>query len=55
MIDAGQVYQCSHPGCSVVENLTIDHKVPLSRGGNDDLSNLQFMCQPHNSAKGNRI
>jgi hypothetical protein len=51
MIEAGTPYRCVHPGCTVGENLTIDHKFPLSRGGSDELSNLQFMCTPHNSQK----
>ncbi|MBN9078534.1 MAG: hypothetical protein BGN87_00220 [Rhizobiales bacterium 65-79] len=51
MLDAGISYQCAHPGCDVTVNLTIDHRVALSRGGTDDLSNLQFMCGPHNSSK----
>lgn len=51
MLDAGVPYQCAHPECDVLVNLTIDHKVALSRGGTDDLSNLQFMCAPHNSSK----
>lgn len=45
-------YICRYPGCDVREHLTIDHVVPLSKGGSDDLSNLQFLCLPHNSMKG---
>lgn len=51
MLDGGHAYECAHPGCTVTTNLTIDHKVALSRGRTDDLSNLQFMCGPHNSTK----
>ena len=54
MIEAGVRYECAHPDCSIYQCLTIDHLVPLSRGGTDDLSNLQFLCQSHNSAKGDR-
>lgn len=54
MLDAGKHYRCSHLGCEISENLTVDHIVPLSKGGTDDISNLQFMCGPHNAAKGNR-
>jgi len=32
--------------------LTADHIVPLSRGGEDERSNLQPLCRPCNSAKG---
>ena len=31
----------------------IDHKIPLSRGGTNDLSNLCVVTQPINKAKGN--
>ncbi len=33
--------------------LTVDHIIPVSRGGTRALENLQPMCQPCNSAKGN--
>lgn len=55
MLDRGTPYKCAHPGCEVVAGLTIDHRIPISRGGTDDVENLQFMCRPHNSAKGDRI
>lgn len=40
--------------CGTAEQLTIDHKLALSRGGTDDRSNLQPMCKPCNSRKGAR-
>lgn len=54
MLADGQQYACQHPGCAGRLKLTIDHIVPLARGGTNALSNLQFMCQPHNSSKGSR-
>lgn len=54
MINAGHPYQCAVEGCGAHKDLTIDHKLALSRGGTDELENLQFMCRPHNSAKGDR-
>lgn len=33
---------------------TVEHKVPRSLGGTDDLSNLAPACRSHNSARGNR-
>lgn len=45
-------FRCRY--CSSVENLTLDHIFPLSRGGNNDLSNLATACNSCNSSKGNR-
>ena len=33
----------------------IDHVMPLSRGGTNDLDNLVMSCQPCNSSKGDKI
>lgn len=52
MIDRGTPYACAASGCRETTNLTIDHIVPLSRGGTDELSNLRFLCRKHNTAKG---
>ena len=53
MIESGQDYLCSK--CGSEDNLTVDHIYPLSRGGTDDPSNLAFLCQSCNSAKGSKI
>ena len=45
-------YRCAE--CSVYEDLTIDHVMPVSKGGSDDLDNLRFLCRSHNSKKGDR-
>ena len=47
-------YVCSHRGCGILVDLTIDHIVPLPRGGTDELTNLRFLCRSHNSSKGNK-
>lgn len=54
MLENGVEYICAQEGCSEVEFLTIDHVIPLSRGGGDEIENLQFMCRVHNSEKGDR-
>lgn len=37
--------------CKATENLTIDHKVPVTRGGSDHKSNLQVLCMTCNGTK----
>ena len=36
--------KCSYCGCTYLAYLTIDHKIPLSRGGEDELRNLDCVC-----------
>lgn len=43
---------CSVPFCNTGGNIVVDHIVPRSRGGTDDLSNLHLLCSNHNSQKG---
>lgn len=45
-------YQCK--GCGKTENeaqLTIDHIIPLAKGGSNDISNLQTLCFQCNRKK----
>jgi 5-methylcytosine-specific restriction endonuclease McrA len=37
--------------CGTDENLTLDHRIPKSRGGPSTDDNLQTMCAPCNQAK----
>ncbi len=55
MIEGGIQYVCSVPECSMARDPTIDHVVPLSRGGTDEISNLCFLCRSHNSEKGDNL
>jgi 5-methylcytosine-specific restriction endonuclease McrA len=53
-------YSCQYCGRSVVElkprhALTRDHVVPLSRGGNNDWSNVVTACSPCNTRKANNL
>jgi 5-methylcytosine-specific restriction endonuclease McrA len=40
--------------CDAVDNLTIDHLVPLSKGGSNAQSNLGIACHGCNADKGNK-
>ena len=46
-------------GCGWVphheEYLEVDHKIPKSREGRDDIRNRVLLCAPCNGAKGNRL
>jgi 5-methylcytosine-specific restriction endonuclease McrA len=41
--------------CGATQDLTVDHIVPLSRGGSSDLSNLQTLCRSCNGIKSGQI
>ena len=41
--------------CASVENLQIDHIIPLCRGGYEEESNMQVLCQKCNLKKGKSI
>lgn len=43
-------WRCAH--CGSTRDVTRDHVVPLSRGGSDDITNIQPLCRRCNSAKG---
>ena len=41
--------------CGADQNLTVDHLIPISKGGTDDLDNLLTMCGRCNFSKGTKI
>lgn len=40
--------------CNCIGKLVIDHKVPVSRGGDSELDNLQALCRFCNGKKGTK-
>lgn len=38
--------------CGTHLDLTLDHKIPVSKGGDNTMENLQAMCMPCNNRKG---
>lgn len=46
--------RCLGCGCDISEKYTLDHKIPLSRGGTNATENFQLLCQSCNSTKGTR-
>ena len=44
---------CNHCGCE--SDLTVDHIIPISRGGHHADYNLQVLCRKCNSKKGHKV
>lgn len=41
--------------CGSFNNLTVDHVIPICKGGSSEDENLQTLCRKCNNLKGNRI
>lgn len=41
--------------CGSTEKPSVDHIIPKSKGGTDDLENLQVLCTSHNSKKNDKF
>jgi hypothetical protein len=46
---------CSHCGKKLKDDFTVEHVVPLSKGGTNDLSNIVALCETCNFEKDNLI
>ncbi|MBW4617169.1 MAG: HNH endonuclease [Desmonostoc vinosum HA7617-LM4] len=45
--------QCFWCGCTLsLETLTIDHYIPLAKGGSNKIKNLRLSCSPCNQRRG---
>jgi 5-methylcytosine-specific restriction endonuclease McrA len=48
-----QAYRCALSGIELTpETAVIDHKIPVSRGGGNEIENLQWLHEDVNRAKG---
>lgn len=48
------LYEGKCAKCGDITDLTLDHVVPVTKGGSHELVNAQILCRTCNSAKGNR-
>lgn len=47
--------RCVYCGVCLGEKYHVDHIVPISKGGRNDLANLQILCQRCNDRKSNKM
>lgn len=53
LVYARDNYTCK--SCGTLDDLSIDHVHPISKGGSNDISNLQTLCRPCNVSKGSKV
>lgn len=53
--EIARLYETPCFNCGSLENLSIDHIVPLSRGGSHSIGNLMTLCRVCNSSKGKKL
>lgn len=46
-------YKCQE--CGKRDNLTVDHVIPITRGGKNELNNFQILCRSCNASKNNKL
>ena len=49
--DLKRVYTDPCFNCGSMKNQSLDHKIPLSRGGEHKIGNIMTLCQPCNASK----
>lgn len=49
-----QGYKCVYCGVDIRENYSLDHIIPLSKGGTNEINNIDLVCKPCNTRKGTR-
>jgi len=52
--DLRKLYNQPCSFCGTKENLSVDHIIPLSRGGSHSIGNMMTLCRSCNSSKGNK-
>lgn len=53
--DLKRLYSASCAYCGATEDITLDHVVPLKRGGSHGIGNLVAACRTCNSSKGAKL
>jgi 5-methylcytosine-specific restriction endonuclease McrA len=49
-----QEYKCIYCGIDIGNDYTIDHIIPISKGGAHEVSNMELLCSHCNSSKGSK-